>query len=79
MEGGKPEGAHMEGQWGHVEGAGAEVEEQLPPFPLHHRNRNLPAHQVWSLPQIYSVPFSQSRIGLNKCVLNKGTINVSCF
>ena len=38
-------------------------------------------HQVWSLPQFYSVDFSQSRIGVKKCVFNKGTIKVcvSCF
>ena len=31
---------------------------------------------VWSLTQFYSVDFSQSRIGLNKCVFNKRTIKV---
>ena len=70
----------MEGQWGHAEGAGAEVEEQPlppPPFPLLYRTRNFPVHQVWSLPQIYSADFSQSRIGVNKCVLKKRTIKVS--
>ena len=36
--------------------------------------------QVWSLTQLYSVDFSQSRIGLKKCVFNKCTIKdcVSC-
>ena len=28
--------------------------------------------QVWSLTQFYSVDFSKSRIGVNKCVLNQG-------
>ena len=32
--------------------------------------------QVWSLTQFYSVDFSQSRIGVNKCVFNKRTIEV---
>ena len=32
--------------------------------------------QVWSLTQLYSVDFSQSRIGLKKCVFNKCTIKV---
>ena len=32
--------------------------------------------QVWSLTQSYSVDFSQSRIGVKKCVLNKYTIKV---
>ena len=32
--------------------------------------------QVWSLTQFYSVDFSQSRIGVNKCVFNKRTIKV---
>ena len=32
--------------------------------------------QVWSLTQFYSVDFSQSRIGGNKCVFNKRTIKV---
>ena len=38
------------------------------------------ARQVWSLTQLYSVDFSQSRIGGNKCVFNKRTIKirVSC-
>ena len=27
--------------------------------------------QVWSLTQFYSVEFSQSRIGVKKCVINK--------
>ena len=37
--------------------------------------------QVWSLTQSYSVDFSQSRIGVNKCVFYKRTIKVciSCF
>ena len=36
--------------------------------------------QVWSLTQFYSVDFSQSRIGVKKCVFNKRTIKVfSCF
>ena len=34
-------------------------------------------HQVWSLTQFYSVDFSQSRIGIKKCVFNKRTIVVS--
>ena len=33
--------------------------------------------QVWSLTQFYSVDFSQSRIGVKKCVFNKRTIKVS--
>ena len=32
--------------------------------------------QVWSLIQFYSVDFSQSRIGVNKCVFYKRTIKV---
>ena len=32
--------------------------------------------QVWSLTQFYSVDFSQSRIGIKKCVFNKRTIKV---
>ena len=32
--------------------------------------------QVWSLTQFYSVDFSQSRIGVKKCVFNKRTIKV---
>ena len=32
--------------------------------------------QVWSLTQFYSVDFSQSGIGVNKCVFNKRTIKV---
>ena len=32
--------------------------------------------QVWSLTQLYSLDFSQSRIGVNKCVFNKRTIKV---
>ena len=37
--------------------------------------------QVWSLTQFYSVDFSKSRIGVNKCVLYKRTIKVcvSCY
>ena len=37
-------------------------------------------HQVWSLTQFYSVDFSQSRIGVNKCIFYKRTIKicVSC-
>ena len=37
--------------------------------------------QVWSLTQFYSVDFSQSMIGEQKCVFNKRTIKVciSCF
>ena len=37
--------------------------------------------QVWSLTQFYSVDFSQSRMGVKKCVFNKHTIrvSVSCF
>ena len=34
------------------------------------------SNQVWSLTQYYSVDFSQSRIGLKKCVFNKRTIKV---
>ena len=30
--------------------------------------------QVWSLTQFYSVDFSQSRIGVKKCVFNKRKI-----
>ena len=39
------------------------------------------AAQVWSLTQFYSVDFSQSRIGVKKCVFNKRAIKVfvSCF
>ena len=33
-------------------------------------------HQVWSLTQFYSVDFTQSRIGVKKCVFNKRTIKV---
>ena len=32
--------------------------------------------QVWSLNQFYSVNFSQSKIGVNKCVFNELTIKV---
>ena len=32
--------------------------------------------EVWSLTQFYSVDFSQSRIGVKKCVFNKRTIKV---
>ena len=32
--------------------------------------------QVWSLTQFYSVSFSQSRIGVKKCVFNKRTLKV---
>ena len=32
--------------------------------------------QVWSLTQLYSVDFSQSRTGVNKCVYYKRTIKV---
>ena len=32
--------------------------------------------QVWSLTQLYSVDFPQSRIGVKKCVFNKRTIKV---
>ena len=32
--------------------------------------------QVWSLTQFCFVDFSQSRIGVNKCVFNKRTIKV---
>ena len=37
--------------------------------------------QVWSLTQFYSVDFSKSRIGVNKCVFNRRKIKVciSCF
>ena len=37
--------------------------------------------QVWSLTQLYSVDFSQSRISVKKCVFNKRIIKVwvSCF
>ena len=34
------------------------------------------AHQVWSLTQFYSIDFSQSRIGVNKCVFNNRKIKV---
>ena len=33
-------------------------------------------NQVWSLTQFYSVDFSKSRIGVNKCFFNKRTIKV---
>ena len=33
-------------------------------------------NQVWSLTQFYSVDFSKSRIGVNKCVFYKRTIKV---
>ena len=33
-------------------------------------------NQVWSLTQFYSVDFSQSRIGVKKCVFYKCTIKV---
>ena len=36
----------------------------------------LQLNQVWSLIQFYSVDFSQSRIGVNKCVFYKRTIEV---
>ena len=32
--------------------------------------------QVWSLTQFYSVDFSNSRIGVKKCVFNKRTIKL---
>ena len=32
--------------------------------------------QDWSLTQFYSVDFSQSRLGVKKCVFNKRTIKV---
>ena len=32
--------------------------------------------QVWSPTQLYSVDFSQSRIGVKKCIFNKRTIKV---
>ena len=35
------------------------------------------SRQVWSPTQFNSVDFSQSRIGVNKCVFNKHTIKVS--
>ena len=37
--------------------------------------------QVWSLTQLHSVDFSQSRVSAKKCVFNKRTIKfcVSCF
>ena len=35
-----------------------------------------PLKQVWSLTQFYSVDFSNSRIGVKKCVFNKHTIKV---
>ena len=37
--------------------------------------------QVWPLPQLYSVEFSQSRISVKKCVFDKRIIKVciSCF
>ena len=34
------------------------------------------AHKVWSLTQFYTVDFSQSRIGVSKCVFYKRTIKV---
>ena len=42
---------------------------------LHHEGP-LPLRQVWSLTQFYSVDFSQSRIGVKKCVFYKRTIKV---
>ena len=33
-------------------------------------------HQVWSLTQFYSVDFSQSRIGVGKCVFTERTVKV---
>ena len=33
-------------------------------------------NQVWSLTQLHSVDFSQSRIGVKKCVFNKRKIKV---
>ena len=38
-------------------------------------------NQVWPLTQFYSVDFSQSSIGVKKCVFNKRTIKVFviCF
>ena len=33
--------------------------------------------QVWSLTKLYSVDFSQSRIGVKKCIFNKRTIKVN--
>ena len=39
-----------------------------------HRPVNAVTVQVWSLTQFYSVDFSHSRIGVNKCVFNKRTI-----
>ena len=34
------------------------------------------SQQVWSITRFYSVGFSQSRIGVKKCVFNKRTIKV---
>ena len=41
----------------------------------------LSRNHVWSLTQLYSVDFLQSRIGVRKCVYYKRTIKVSasCF
>ena len=36
----------------------------------------MPGDQVWSLTEFYYVDFSQSRIGVNKCVFYKHTIRV---
>ena len=40
------------------------------------RKLSLCTYQVWSLTQFYSVDFSKSRIGVNKCVFYKRTIKV---
>ena len=52
----------------------------LPP-PLATGGLSPAADQVWSLTQSFSVDFSQSRIGVNKCFFYKRTIKgcVSCF
>ena len=43
------------------------------------QNNEAGSGQVWSLTQFYSVDFSQSWIGVRKCVFNKRTIKVrSC-
>ena len=49
-----------------------------PPIQPHCRchGKQIKLDQVWSLTQFYSVDFSQSRIGVKKCVFNKRTIKV---
>ena len=47
-----------------------------PLYRCNFRERPQGMNQVWSLTQFYSVDFSQSRIGVKKCVFNKRKIKV---